>query len=79
MCFFPYLPHLPHLKFLFLFDLEWQFVLVVSDANWSESVVGCMLGYSDWLVGGVKSIVFGSIRWCVWSFRPSRPFAVAAP
>ena len=27
------------------------------------------------LVGGVEPIDFGSIRWCVWSFRPSSPFA----
>jgi len=25
------------------------------------------------LIGGVESIVFGPIRWCVWSFRPSSP------
>ena len=25
------------------------------------------------LLGGVDSIVFGPIRWCVWSFRPSSP------
>ena len=24
-------------------------------------------------IGGVESIVFGPIRWCVWSFRPSSP------
>ena len=25
------------------------------------------------LLGGMDSIVFGPIRWCVWSFRPSSP------
>ena len=25
------------------------------------------------LLGGMESIVFGPIRWCVWSFRPSSP------
>ena len=24
-------------------------------------------------IGGMDSIVFGPIRWCVWSFRPSSP------
>ena len=26
---------------------------------------------SAWLVDGLEAIVFGSIRWCVWSVRPS--------
>jgi len=26
-----------------------------------------------YVIGGVASIVFGPIRWCVWSFRPSSP------
>ena len=25
------------------------------------------------VVGGLEAIVFGSIRWCVWSFQPSSP------
>ena len=29
--------------------------------------------YQYCLVGGLEAIVFGSIRWCVWSFRPSSP------
>jgi len=49
-----------------------------SDCTGSPLVVG-LLGYSCWLVAGVDSIVFESIRWCVWSFRPSSPFAAAAP
>ena len=44
----------------------------------SEKCVG--LGVPvGWLAGGVESIVFESIRWCAWSFRPSSPFVVAAP
>ena len=34
---------------------------------------GYMFRYQYYLVGGLKAIVFGSIRWCVWSFRPSSP------
>ena len=29
--------------------------------------------YQYCVVGGLEAIVFGSIRWCVWSFRPSSP------
>ena len=28
---------------------------------------------------GLGTIVFGSIRWCVWSFRPSTPLALSQP
>ena len=34
---------------------------------------GYMFRYQYCLVGGLEAIVFGSIRWCVWSFRPSSP------
>ena len=44
-----------------VFDLE-------SDCTGSRLVVGVMLGYSCWLVAGVDSIVFESIRWCVGRF-----------
>ena len=30
-------------------------------------------GWVSLYVGGRESLVFGSIRWCVWSFRPSTP------
>ena len=32
-----------------------------------------MFRYQYCLVGGLEAIVFGSIRWCVWLFRPSSP------
>ena len=34
---------------------------------------GYMFRYQYCLVGGLEAIVLGSIRWCVWSFRPSSP------
>ena len=34
---------------------------------------GLMFRYQYCLVGGLEAIVFGSLRWCVWSFRPSSP------
>ena len=34
---------------------------------------GYMFRYQYCLVGGLEATVFGSIRWCVWSFRPSSP------
>ena len=34
---------------------------------------GYMFRYQYCLVGGLEAIVFGPIRWCVWSFRPSSP------
>ena len=36
---------------------------------WIHVSVSVLLGW--W--SGSHSIVFGSIRWCVWSFRPSSP------
>jgi len=65
----------------------WVFVLVgalESDHSGDWYDVNCLqsrrwlYGWVFLLVGGV-SFVSGSIRWCVWSFRPSSPFAVAAP
>jgi len=43
-----------------------------------------MLKFPRWIhgwvslsVGGLESIVFGSIRWCGWSFRPSSSLRLA--
>ena len=45
--------------------------------NTSIQFVCCVRSWmSAWvflLLGGMDSIVFGPIRWCVWSFRPSSP------
>ena len=49
---------LPHLKFLF--------VCFCRVRSWMSAWVFLLLG-------GMDSIVFGPIRWCVWSFRPSSP------
>ena len=36
-------------------------------------LAGYMFRYQFCVVGGLEAIVFGSIRWCVWSFQPSSP------
>ena len=38
------------------------------EVSWIDSWLS---GYFS--VGGLESIVIGSIRWCVWSLRPSSP------
>ena len=47
---------------------EWVVFLVMGSV-----LPGYMFWYQYCLVGGLEAIVFGSIRWCVWSFRPSSP------
>ena len=60
---------LPHLKcLLLLFTLWWKLVEPMGYV-----LPGYMFRYQYCLVGGLEAIVFGSIRWCVWSVRPSSP------
>ena len=47
---------------------EWVVFLIMGSV-----LPGYMFRYQYCLVGGLEAIVFGSIRWCVWSFRPSSP------
>ena len=47
---------------------EWVAFLIMGSV-----LPGYMFRYQYCLVGGLEAIVFGSIRWCVWSFRPSSP------
>ena len=61
-----------------VFDSEWLLLVICL----MRTVCGLVVGLYAWvflLVGGVDSVVFGSIQWCVWSFRPSSPVAAAAP
>ena len=60
--------------------VKWTFVhggLVLQRAQLTCTVVRYprlyMFRYHYCLVGGLEAIVFGSIRWCVWSFRSSSP------
>ena len=47
---------------------EWVVFLIMGSV-----LPGYMFRYQYCLVGGLEAIVLGSIRWCVWSFRPSSP------
>ena len=47
---------------------EWVVFLIMGSV-----LPGYMFRYQYCLVGGLEAIVFGSIRWYVWSFRPSSP------
>ena len=47
---------------------EWVVFLIMGSV-----LPGYMFRYQYCLVGGLAAIVLGSIRWCVWSFRPSSP------
>ena len=62
----------PWLSSLFAMPLqpmeEWVVFLIMGSV-----LAGYMFRYQYCLVGGLEAIVFGSIRWCVWSFRPSSP------
>ena len=59
-----------------VFDLDTPIslllVLCLLVLLFAVSVVGC-LPWVFLLLGGMDSIVFGPIRWCVWSFRLSSP------
>ena len=47
---------------------EWVVFLIMGSV-----LPGYMFRYQYCYVGGLEAIVFGSIRWCFWSFRPSSP------
>ena len=48
---------------------EWVVFLIMGSV-----LPGYMFRYQYCLVGGMEPIVLGSIRWCVWSVRPSSPW-----
>ena len=47
---------------------EWVVFLIMGSV-----LPGYMFWYRYCLIGGLEAIVFGAIRWCVWSCRPSSP------